>query len=354
MRRPLVRVVLGLVVLAALAGAGYTAFWYMAAGQMRDAITTWGAGNPDVQVRVGDVAVSGFPDRLIANVGGVEVTRTQGALPWTYRAASLRVSRPLRGDTTVVSVSGPQTLTYTTGGTASSQPQTARAVADLRAVELRTDEDGAFAGFSLSLAGLRVERPVAQPFTLRRMNFSMGVGSGIPGAINDRSRFSMRAENLTLPEYRRGPLGDTIEQLTFNAIWTQPLASFDLPVSLARWRDANGYVTFTEFALKWGTLDMTNLGTGVLKLDKEMRPAGGMNAGLVGYELTVDAFHAARRLSDEARAAVQAAMTFLGQRRVGQGGRLGLPLDITDGKISVGPATLGEVRPILPGLKPEG
>ena len=350
MRRPLVRVVLGLVVLAALAGAGYTAFWYVAAGKMRDAIAAWGAGSTDVQVRVGDVAVTGFPDRLIANVGGVEVVRTQGALPWTYRAESLRVSRPLRGDTTVVSISGPQTLTYTADG----QLQTVRALADLLAVELRTDEDGAFAGFGLSLAGLKVERPVAQPFTVRRLSFNMGVGSGLPGVINDRSRFSLRAENVVLPEHRRGALGDTIEQLTFNAIWSQPLTSFDLPVSLARWRDANGYVTFTEVALKWGTLDMTNLGSGVLKLDQELRPTGGMNAGLIGYQITVDAFHAARRLTDEARAAVQAAMTFLGQRVAGQGGRLGLPLDITDGKISVGPATLGEVSPVLPGLKPRG
>jgi hypothetical protein len=342
--RRLVRVILALVVLAALASAGYAAYWYAAAGQMRAAIAGWAARNGDLEVRTGAVAVTGFPDRLIATIDGIEIARRQGELPGTYTAEAVRVSRALRGSTTVVSLTGPHTLSYTVDG----QAQTLRARADLLAIELRSGKDGAFAGFGLSLAGLNVQRPALQPLTVRRLTFNFGVGSGIPGVINDRSRFTMRMEGLTLPEHRRGPLGDTLAQVTFNAIWTQPLASLDLPVALARWRDANGYITFTEVAVKWGTLDMTNLGSGVLKLDAQMRPTGGMNAGLVGYQNTVDAFHAARLLTDEARAQVQAALTFLGQRAVGQGGRLGLPLDISDGKLSLGPATLGTVKPILP------
>ena len=344
------RLVAAVVVLAILAGAGYAGYWYLAAGKTREAIEAWAASNTtDPAVRIGAVTVSGFPNRVVAVIDSIEVSRPGGSLPWQYKAENVRLARALSGTTTTINVLGPQTLTYTAGG----QQQVARATAGLFALELRSDDDGKFTGFGLAVGDLKMDRPNAPQLSAKRVNIQFGQGSGLPGVLNDRSRMTFRFDGLTLPEHRRGALGDTLDQLSFNAQLTQPLKNLDLPVSLAQWRDAGGYVTFTDVVVKWGTLDLVSFGSGVLRLDEQYRPKGGMNAGVANYLQAIDAFHAARKLSEEARAAANAAVNFLGQRAATTG-RIGLMMDIDNGNVAVGPATLGTVGPVLPGVAAPG
>lgn len=338
-----VRAAIALVVLLVLAGGAYAAYWFAAASTMRGAVTAWAAAPGDgTTVRIADIAISGFPTQLVADIPRIEVQRSD-ALGLTYIGENVRVMRPLRGGDVVVSVRGPQTVSYRDG----TETRTLRAKADLASLELRSGDDGAFSGFNLILGNLTVERPDLAPLTARRIQVQMGKGSGLGNFIPERSRFTVRIENMVMPEHRRGPLGDTIEQFATNAALTKGIDSANLPVSLAAWRDTGGYLTLVETVLKWGSLDLQGQGSGVLKLDDQMRPAGGLNVQLRDYLLTVDAFHAARRLSDEARAAVQQLVGFLSTR--GADGRVGLPLEIVNGEIIVGPAKLGTVSPILPG-----
>lgn len=335
-----VRALVALVVLAVLAAGGYTAFWYAAAGTMRDAIAGWAAApGAGTTATLGDIAISGFPSRLVADIPGVEVRRTSGALVLTYTAEGARIVHPLRGGSTSVSIRGLQTINVRAGTAA----QTLRAKTDATNVQIETDEDGAFAGFNLVVTNLTLERPDLAPLTTRRMQLQMRKGSGAGTFLTDRSRFALRIEALAMPEYRRGPLGDTVELFSTNAVLTKGIDGTDVRTALTAWRDAGGYLTLLDTQLKWGSLDLQGQGSGVLKLDGQMRPAGGMNVQLRDYLTTIDAFHAARRLSDQARAAVQQMVGFFGG-----GGRIGLPLEIVNGEIVVGPATLGTVDPILP------
>ena len=264
------------------------------------------------------------------------------ALGLGYSGDDVRLARPLQGGNIVVSVRGAQSVRYRDG-------TVARALSvktDSTTLEVRTGDDGSFSGFGLVLAGLALERPDLAPLTMRRMLLQMTKGSGLGTFVPERTRFTLRIDNLVMPEYRRGPLGDTIELVSTNAVVNKGIDSADVAAALAKWRDAGGYLTLLETMLKWGSLDMQGQGSGVLKLDDQMRPAGGLNVQLRDYLTTVDAFHAARRLSDEARAAVQQLVGFLSTR--GAGGRIGLPLEITNGEIIVGPAKLGTVSPVLP------
>lgn len=343
------RVLGALVALAVLGGASYAGYWYVAAGKVRATIEAWAADpSADQKVSLGAVAVSGFPDRLIATISSIGISRPNGALPWQYTAENLRLTRGLGGDTTTIRIFGPQTLTYTADG----KSQTAKAQARQFQVELRTDADGAFTGFALGLTDFALERPEAGPLSIARASVQMAKGSGAAGIINDKTRFAVQVDGLKMPEYRRGALGDTIEQLVFNAAVTQPLASLDLPITLAKWRDSNGYVTVTNVTMRWGTLDMTGLSSGVLRIDQQMRVKGGMSVGVANYMLVIDAFHAARKLNQEARAAAQAAINFLGGR--GANTRIGLQLEIDEGNVNVGPATLGTVGPIIPAGRSAG
>ncbi len=337
------RAAMALVILLVLAGGAYAAYWFAAASAMRGAVTAWAAAAREgTTARIGDIAVSGFPTRLVADIPRLEVLRSGDALGLTYFGENVRIARPLRGGDVVVSVRGPQTVSYRAG----AEVRTLRAKADVTTLELRTGDDGAFSGFGLTLGNLTLERPDLAPLTARRIQVQMGKGSGLGDFLPERSRFSVRIEAMVMPEHRRGPLGNTIEQFVTNAVLNKGIDGTNLPVSLAAWRDAGGYLTLMETVLKWGSLDLQGQGSGVLKLDAQMRPAGSLNVQLRDYLLTVDAFHAARRLSDEARAAVQQVVGFLATR--GAGGRIGLPLEIVNGEIVVGPAKLGTVGPILP------
>ena len=341
--RFLIRATIALVVLAVLAGAGWAATWFVAANRMESTLAEW-AREPaaGTTATLGDVTVSGFPTRLIADIARIEVKQIDDPLGLTYTAGNLRATRALTGGNVALFVRGPQSISYRADG----EVRTLNVKADAFALDLRNGEDGAFAGFGLTAGNITVERPDAAPMTIRRLTLQMGMGTGPGALIPERSRFALRIDNLVLPEYRRGPLGDTIEVFSTNAQLVKGIDSLSLATALPAWRDAGGYLALVETLMKWGSLDLQGQGSGVLKLDEQLRPAGGMTVQLRDYLLTVDAFHAARRLSDEARAAVQQLVSFLSTR--GAGGRIGLMMEITNGEVVVGPATLGTVGPVLP------
>lgn len=338
-----VRAAVALVVLAALAGGAYAAYWFAAASKMQESLQQWAAApGSGTTVTLDELTISGFPNQLIANVPHIEVLRSGDALALAYAADDVRLVRPLRGGNVVVSVRGSQTIRYRDG----ANVRVLQIKTDATTLEVRNGDDGTFSGFGLALSGLTLERPDLAPLTLRRLLLQMTKGSGLGNFVPERTRFTVRIDGLVMPEYRRGPLGDTVELFSTNAVLNKGIDSANLPAALTSWREAGGYLTLLETVLKWGSLDMQGQGSGVLKLDDQMRPAGGLNVQLRDYLTTVDAFHAARRLSDEARAAVQQLVGFLSTR--GAGGRVGLPLEITNGEIVVGPARLGTVSPILP------
>ena len=124
--------------------------------------------------------------------------------------------------------------------------------------------------------------------------------------------------------------------------WT----SLDLPRAAADWRDRLGRVNVTNARLLWGPLDVSVRG-GILTLDEDLRPSGGLQTRTRGFFDTVVALQEAGRMPEEMRADVDSLMRFL-QLQSRRSSALGLPVRIENGEVWMGPAMLATVPALGP------
>ena len=246
----------------------------------------------------------------------------------------------------VLRVLGEQTLTYTAGGKVHSIRVAAR--------RFRIKASGVGGGdrsVSLDIRDMFLDRPGdLGRITAERIQLRVDLGAG-SGVIPDGTQVLVSLENLVLPEHRRGPLGDTISVLHSEMVFTGAIETLDLPVALANWRDGEGRIILTNCpncSVLWGTLEMKAHG-GTLWLDEAFRPAGGFTGTVRGYYVTIDAFHAAGRLTNEDMADIRAMLDFLNRLGPAAEGAISLPVAIEDGLVTIGRATLGAVPRLLPG-----
>lgn len=335
-----------LIAAAVLGAGGYAGLWFANAQGAEAAVAQWADRTraAGYTVQIGAVEVSGFPTAVDLELTDVTVGQPDGALPWEWRVDVIRGASGGAGVS--LRIVGEQTLTYTAGGEA----HTLRAAAQRFRIEAGETDDGG-RGVYVDVRGLILDRPAGLGrVTAERFELRAALGDG-PGAIPDRTEALVSLQNLVLPEHRRGPLGDTISVLKSELVFIGVLESLDLPVSLADWRDGEGLIGLRDLSVSWGTLQM-EVRSGALTLDDAFRPVSGFYANVSGYAITVDAFHAAGRLTDDDMAVIRGANTFMRQQGRGGGGAIGLPVVIEDGNVTVGQATLGAVPRLLPGLAP--
>lgn len=341
MRRFLVMAAAVLAVFIFLFAGGYTAFWYLAANATQGAIEDWIDARNAEGYRAGlqGLRVSGFPGKILVQVDGLELARPDRALDWRWTGQNIEAlidPRNLRR--IALAIRGPQSLAYRSGG-------------ELPTTEIRTerttlqvDLNEAFDVESVSVdaAGLSLHEGNADPVTAGRFQLRANLGPG-GGAVPDQTRISFRLDTLMMPAHTRGPLGNTMDFIQADIIVHGALIPGDLAVALADWRDADGALQIRESQLRWGTLDLA--GRGALTLDGEMRPSGWIDARIRGYEITIEAFHAAGLLDDEERESVRSVLSFLGPR--GPQTAVGQMMRTEDGLIYIGPVSLGRVGPVI-------
>ena len=345
MRRIVLALVLVAVAVTILGAGGYSAAWLVTARAAEAAVAEWAdARRADgYAVVVGHLSVGGFPTEIVVDIREIELAGSDGPLPWRWRIERVVGEGRFGNPAATVLVLGPQRLTYTAAG----EERVLRATASRFAVDVRWAEhriDSVYA----DIRGLTVERSEQEPLTARRIQVRAAPGDG-PGLVPDDTRFAVSFDTLVLPEHRRGPLGDTLAMLRAEGrVRGALLLAHDLPGTLADWRERGGLVALASSEVRWGTLDMRSAG-GLFRLDEGFRPAGGFDAQVRGYLITIDAFHAAGLLSQEAMDDIRSLLAFLrDQGRGGGGGAIGLPVRVQDGRVSVGRAELGGVPRLLP------
>lgn len=164
--------------------------------------------------------------------------------------------------------------------------------------------------------------------------------------ITNNSNIEIYFSNLTLPDLRNGPLGDNIARFQAQVLLESPISSGDILQSLREWRNSNGRVVITDLQALWGTLDLSAR-SGSIRLDELLRPTGNFMGIVKGYEITIDAFHAARRISDESMTEINGMLNFMRQAGGRIGGEIALPIEIINGNVIVGKAILGKVFPLV-------
>lgn len=351
MRRPVILIAGCVLAVVLLSAAGYTAFWFSAAGKVREAIARWALDRRAAgwRVEMASPEIGGFPFRIDVNIATAKLAGPGTPAAWTWSLPPVRAwAMPWKPQTVHVSMPGGHAITA--GGDAYDLSAES-AVAVLKA------DDGHLARGDLRLAGVTVKRP-ADDLSLAAsgLHFRFGreelpapsAGEASENAGDQKAPRTeeglavlLQADRISLPVAWKAPLGAAVDRLSLNAVVTgrfEPRGT--LPEALARWRDSGGAVEVHSLELAWRALRLKADGT--FALDSELQPEGATTAEIDGVDKTADALIAAGVIDARTAFAAKVANKAL---TIG-GGAARLPVTIQNRKLFLGPVPLLTLRKI--------
>lgn len=330
----------------ALALIGYAVLWAVVALQLRGGVLDWIEARQAEGYRVthSGLSIGGFPGAARVTIAAPVIAAPDGrALGWSWAGErAVLEARPLHRESATLGLSGEQSIAVNVGG------------------KLRTYHGGAeeltlhaYGGATPKRASLSVRNlamaaeELGDVIEVARLEATGGLVERPPAAQPAAAyEVTIQATDLRLPQQLQLPLGETIAELSTDAVVAGPLpAGTALPDALARWRAAGGSVELSRLRLRYGP--MLAEGPATASLDADMQPAGTFMARIQGFQQTVAAL-AKRGLIDEQTAArARVALAILG--RPGADGAppaLDVPLNLRNRTLSIGPLPLLIVPPI--------
>jgi hypothetical protein len=327
--RPL-RVVLLFLAAVGIAVAGYTAYWYSAAEEVRDGISRWSAERRAAgwKVDLGEVDITGFPLRIEIFLQTPRLDGPKGHWRWT--APNIHAfSAPWSPGKVSVFAPGIHVYTNRKGdfwaelGTAEAQIVIVpsgldQTVIRLSSVDIRPPD------------GVRVQ---AQTLIARIQN-----GVAIDPSVKPPETgwgIAVDARGMTLPVRWNPALGPKMERLSLDTVLTGRVERrATVADALAQWRASGGVVEVKALAVDWQALALRAEGT--FALDEGLQPEGAMTADIRGIDQTTDQLIAAGIIDARTAFAAKVANRALSFR----GGSVKLPLSIQKQRLYMGPVPI--------------
>ena len=294
MRRPKTGVAIAAVALIVVLG-GYTAFWFVVAGQIANGIGEWAESlrphNVDLSWRT--IRVGGFPlafraelheallrDPALSPPAELKIPRLlASAHPWNFRVWRLAAPEGLRA------ALGPPERPAAT--------LTARSATGMVAAN---SDGGAMVRLALDEAEVAADVRVAA----HQAELSLSLPQHPPQSADERAvAIALTLREVTVPAVP-APLRNPLDEITFAAAVMGPVAAGSPRQAATAWRDAGGTIELERLALRWGTLAIN--GSGTLALDAELQPLGSFSGGIAGYDELLSALIASGQLRTRTRA----------------------------------------------------
>jgi len=341
MRRPTRLGLLFAIVLLALVGV-YSAYWFVAAGRIKDGIGEWAQSlRPqalDLSWRA--IRVGGFPlafrielsearlrDGSNSPGGEIHVPLLSGsARPWNLFVWRLAAPDGLSA------IAGPADGAVAKFGVRAVEGSVAVAGDGGATLWLGLSEPSADMQVRLAAreAGLWLIVPSYQPQTHTER--------GVAVALDIRG--------LTLPAVP-APLRNPVDEIALGATVMgaipagPPRQTFTIRSAATAWRDSGGTLELDHFAVRWGGLAIS--GSGTAALDPDLQPIGAVSGAIEGYDELMTALVAAGQMrAGDARIA-RVALGMLANKR-GPDGRPAIATSFTiqNGEMYLGPVKLGK------------
>ncbi len=329
-------VLIALVAVAVLIPAGYTAYWFDVAASVRESIADWAEARRAEGFLVvhGEVAVSGFPGRLIARVEAPAVARPDGKPAWWWRGDRL-IAEAAPWAPTVITVILPRDMGLKYRRHDDDREVTATLESGTAWV---TQEGGVAQHITMEATGIDAMTPRG-PAALVRFDGEAWRGEG------ETIEIVFDARRLILTPDADGPLGREVTTVAAAATVTGALPETSDRAALAAWSKAGGTVELRSLGVEWGGLAIEAEGT--MTLDQMLRPQAALTARVAGYGDALDAFATAgaMRAGDASMA-----KTFLNIMAKTISGRRVIEVALTaqDGTLYAGPIPLVKLKPVLP------
>lgn len=310
-------------ILAAVLVIAYSVFWWIAAGKIEEGVALW-ADNAKAQgltaswqaIRVGGYPLAFRVELTEPRLDGPEWSVAAPGLtatiqPWSFHSAALAAPQGLSGKGGDIAA---VTAASATGNVAADSDGT-----DAR-IEL---DDVKAAPVAAKTARFRLVLPPQPPRGHTDLNFT----------------FSGDVKALTIPIAPK-PLGDTIDDVGFGFSAMGPVPPGKTPRDrAAAWRDEGGTVELSQLHVGWGAVGIDASGT--LALDRDLQPVGSLTGALSGYDELLAALVAAGQIRESDSRTLKFVL-----RALAKNGRIETALSVQNGKIYVGPASLGRVPKI--------
>ncbi|MFA5122171.1 DUF2125 domain-containing protein [Zavarzinia sp.] len=339
-----------------VAVGAWTAFWFHLAGNIRQGVQDWVAQQAaqGVEVAYTDFSVGGYPYRVEAVMENMTVAGPK--LPGKAAFAVPRLTvlgLPWKPDLIVGSVEGEVAFRWT----------------DPQGVEQRGSYQGQSSGFSIGFEdgkpqrfAISLDQPVLTATTLAgpvsakvfEIHAHRLSGGEAPAANSDHSptapllgELAVDGEAIKLPE--GAALGPALDKLAVTLGLAGPMPAV-VPTMTPRdlldaWAKAGGTLELSRFDVKWGRLDTT--ATGSFSVDGQMRPIGAVSGRIGGLDALVEGAVARGQMTDAQAKGIKQALGAIGFIARDAQGRVPFSITLENGKVMMGPVTLGDVRPIL-------
>ncbi len=277
---------LSLLAVPILLVALHSFYWQWMSRSLDDGLRAWTARRIAAGWRIGTAAPvgGGWPLAATLTLPAPVVTAPDGTT-WTAERVVLRIDllRPgrLRAD-----AAGHQRLTLGSGGQ-----------------------------IALTADRMRLDLPLAE------LRFT---GADAP------AEFSLAATGISLPPSPASSLGSSIASLsaTGNVSHVAELPEAGITTQARRWRDYGGTLDLRDFALNWGSLDVT--GSATLALDDRLQPKGDAAAEITGFAPAIAQLTDAGAIPPQGAMLATAALTLL----AGTTGTAAIPLHLEAGRLS--------------------
>ena len=329
----------------AIAVAGYTGYWFIAAGEIGDRIDDWAEKQraEGLEIETGGTYVAGFPFRFEVTLREPRIHDTRNG--WRWATDSLRVEASA-WDFSEVTVfpdrrNAVQVL-LEDGEWRNIDAQ----IGDGQLV-VRLDEDGRFREVALDLQGLEVagvwQQGVAQVGSLQ----ANGVAIDDDGSGEEALKTSIAVRDAVLPSDLAEGLGESLDFLDIDASVVGSIPSErGTNEAITAWRDAGGTLELNVFSVRWGPLGIESAGT--IALDGAMRPIAALTADIIGYGDVIDALIMSNMIPLGDAFIAKVAFNMLAEKPEDGGPPVlrGVPVTAQDGTLTVATIKVAELPPL--------
>lgn len=332
----------------------YTAFWFLAAAEVRESAARWAEEHraEGLEVAYRDIAVDGFPMYLHVVVDDLSFATGENGWAWRGSEAVFDL-RPWDMSKIVFDLPGTYQVSFParSPGPSGEGRRSVFAVAGYAGGSIHLDDAGnIWAGF-IDIGDLEIVPegrgvPLVVPARVSRVRISTRIHPpGEPAHRFSTLDIAFKLEGINLPGAKDLPLGPDFALIQGEASLMGSLPGGPLKKSIAAWRDSGGTVEVRIAAVHWGELEIE--GEGTFALDAELQPVGALSTSIRGFEQVIDSL-VKHGILKPAEAATASVVLGLMAKRPKDGGppRLNIPLSVQDRRLYVGPVKLLELAPL--------
>lgn len=331
MRRRTVFRLLG--ALLAIGIGAYSAYWWVAAGKIKQAAVAWQETmrGRNVDASWQSIRVAGYPLSFRLEMSGVSLKDNASNPPVQLVAPSLSASlRPW--DFRACWLDAPDGLDVALGDPAAP---IAKLTAGLGSGAIARAGDGTHVWLSL----YRTKTTAIATVAARAVHAWLTLPPDSPETHLDSGLgFALNATNVGLPAAPPG-FNATIDNVGFGVTLMGEFPSGPLRQAATQWRNSGGTIELDHLDLRWGDMEIN--GSGTLALDSELQPVGGFSGGVSGFDQLLNGLVAAGRVKAGDARVARLALAMLA--KTGPDGRpeIATSLTIQNGELYLGPAKLG-------------